>query len=79
MVEENIIDNYNDFEYLEKAILQELCEVSNDFKENLKQFNIRKAFEIVYLFIIRISEIYFNVLKSMCYGAIIHQVMKIPV
>ena len=64
---EKMIEGFNDFEFLEKAMLNELQEMINDYKSNLEEFNLRKAFNNIYLFINRVSELYFNAIKDTLY------------
>jgi isoleucyl-tRNA synthetase len=67
----NILE-FKDFEPLEKAILMEFKKICKNYNEVINRqsrdyMNIKKLFDSIYLFICRISGIYFNARKDTLY------------
>ena len=61
------LQNPESFHYLEKSILRELRVMQKDYVQHLETYSFRKAFDSLFLFVNRISELYFNARKDALY------------
>jgi len=64
---QDFLKNNESFHYLEKSILRELKVMQGDYVKHLETYSFRKAFDSLFLFVNRISELYFNARKDTLY------------